>query len=114
METRRTMVLAVAFVLGALLTAQAVGATEIEAFSKRIGKSAAASTPDIVQRHRLACVCMSSSIPGLASSAGVLRRGNVTISGVTRVRVDCWVPAFNAAGAESGATACYDYIVLPK
>lgn len=114
MELRRPRVLVVTFVLGWLCAAQAVAATELENFSRRLGKSAAEGSPDIVQRHKLACVCMSSTIPGLTSSAGVLRRGTITSGGTARVRVDCWVPQFNAAGAQSGATACYDYIVLPK
>lgn len=114
MELRRPMVLVVAFVLGALPTTRVMGATELESFSRRLGKSAAESSPDIVQRHKLACVCMSSAVTGLVSSAGVLRRGTVTSSGTTRVRVDCWVPSFNAAGAETGGSVCYDYVVLPK
>ncbi len=114
MELRRSMLLVAVLVFGFLASGRTSGATELENFSRRLGKSAAEGAPDIVQRHKLACVCMSSTIPGLASSAGVLRRGTITSGATIRVRVDCWVPQFNAAGAESGATACYDYIVLPK
>jgi hypothetical protein len=114
MELRRTTVLVVAFALGALLTARAVGATELESFERRVGKSAAEYSGDIFLRSKGACVCMSSATPGLTGAAGVLRRGLAFISGSTRVSVDCWVPWFGSSGEQTGAAACYDFVALPK
>jgi hypothetical protein len=59
-------------------------------------------------------VCKGSTITALVGAAGVLRRTPLTVSGQTRIRVDCWVPAFDASGAQSGASACDDFLVLPK
>jgi hypothetical protein len=114
MQLRVGGTLAVSVVLASLVIARQAGATEQDVFSRRIGKSAAVSSDDIVLRSKGACVCRSSIITPLVGAAGVLRRTPLTVSGLTRIRVDCWVPAFDAAGAQAGASACDDFLVLPK
>ena len=115
--TRRSMRLIavrIAVVVAVLVSrSPAIAATDLDKFETVIGRSAQDGAK-IPQSPKTACVCRSSPISVIVGGAGLLRRSVVTVSGTTRILIDCAVVAFDAAGNGIGSNTCSDYIALPK
>jgi hypothetical protein len=101
-------------VIAALAIASpAIAEIDLENLESRVGKSAADAAV-VFEKPKGTCVCLHHTTPGIAGKAGILRRSRVTVSGITRVRVDCRVVGFDSSGALAVQIDCDDFAPLPK
>jgi hypothetical protein len=93
--------------------APAIAEIDLENLESRVGKSAA-DAAIVFDKPKGTCVCLHHTVAAVVGKAGILRRSRVTVSGITRVRVDCRVVGFDSSGALAVQQDCDDFVPLPK